>query len=177
MKIRISKLEIRSVLVALVFVGAASPPRPAVAQTNLALSGSTRSNAVAAVKLPAVTDFQRLQYYYAAHPSSPPPGTERAVFTLTPERAWAGDWNSTRVPKPTRSQLSAITPAQVDLFKRAGNYVGGRWQITTSRTNIPLSQLTLTGAAYERLSLIIERDQALRRYQKLEQKVQALPAQ
>lgn len=149
--------------------------RSAPAQTNAALSVGSRSNVAAAVKLPAVTDFQRLQYYYAAHPASPPPGAERAVFTLTADRAWSGDWNSTRVPKPTREQLGAITPAPVELFRRAGQYLGGRWQIVTSRTNIPLSELKLTGAAYERLSLIIERDQALRRYQRLEQRLQALP--
>ena len=98
------------------------------------------------------------------------------MFTVGDDRVWTGTWNSRVVPKPTRAQLAAITPAQVDLFRRAGVYRTGAWQIATSRTNIPLAQLTLTPASYQRLSLIIDRDQAQRRYQQLDQQIQALPA-
>jgi hypothetical protein len=126
------------------------------------------------VRLPAISDFQRLQYYYAAQPASPAPGTERGIFTLKPDRTWSGDWNSTAVPKPTTRQLQAVTAEQVDLFKRAAVYQDGVWQIATSRTNIPLAQLTLTPELHARLTAIIERDVALKEYQQAEEKLTEL---
>jgi len=91
--------------------------RPCMAQTNLTGSGSSVTNAYP-YQLPAPTDFQRLQYYYAAYSSSPAPGTEHGIFTLQANNVWSGDWNSSAVPAPTRTQLNAITAQQVDVFRR-----------------------------------------------------------
>jgi hypothetical protein len=132
------------------------------------------STASAAYRLPTPSDFQRLQYYYAASPKNPGPGSEHAIFTLKPDRTWSGDWNSKVVPKPTRKDLEAITPQQVDLFRQAGAFAAGGWQIATTETNIALSTLSVTADSYPLLRAIIERDQALRKYQSLDQKVQTL---
>jgi len=43
-------------------------------------------------------------------------------------------------------------------------------------TNIPLSTLSVTASEYSRLRLIIERDQALQKYQQLDQQVKTLSA-
>jgi hypothetical protein len=152
----------------------------ALAQTNVSSAASATSNALATAKaqyrLPAPSDFQRLQFYYASQPDSPAPGTERGIWTLKEDRTWSGDWHSKLVARPTRAQLDAITPQQVDLFRRAATFRDGAWQIATSRTNIPLSQLSVTASDYSALRVIIERDQAWQKYQQTEAAVQALPS-
>src|SRR5437867_6130557 len=110
------------------------------AQTNSTLFATMSTNALLA-RLSAPTDFQRLQYYYAAQRNSPPPGREHGIFTLRADRTWSGDWNSRVVSRPTRAQLSAIPAQQVDLFHRAGVFTNGACNIATSRTNIPLPTL------------------------------------
>src|SRR5271169_4683968 len=124
-------------LIFAIFAAASFLPRPAIAQTNLTQSGSAQTNAPS-YRLPAPTDFQRLQYYYAAYPNSPAPGTEHGIFTLGGDNTWSGNWNSSVVPQPTRAQLNAITPQQVDVFRRAAVFTNGTWQIVTSTTNVPL---------------------------------------
>jgi hypothetical protein len=145
--------------------------QPSIAQTNQMQSGSTQTNVQAGpiYSPPAPIDFQRLQYYYAAYPSSPAPGTEQGVFTLNPDRTWSGTWNSSTVPAPTRSQLNAITAQQVDVFQLAGVFTNGVWQIVTSTTNIPLSSLNLTASSYAQIRTTAVHDQMLRQCHQLEQ--------
>jgi hypothetical protein len=137
-----------------------------VAQTNQL--STTRAGTVPALRKAGLADFQRLQYYYAAHPASPAPGTERGVFTLKADRTWSGDWNSKVVPKPTRAQLDAITAEQVDLFKRAARFHDGRWQVVTSEGNVPVAELATTKVDYERLRVAAERDKLAKQVQQLD---------
>jgi hypothetical protein len=123
------------------------PALTATAQTNLSTSGSTLTNSFP-YRLPAPTDFQRLQYYYAAYPSSPAPGVEHAIFSVGAGSTWNGSWSSSVVPAPSRSQLNAITAPQVDIFRRAAMFTNGTWQIVTPGTNTPLSSLNLTPSSY-----------------------------
>jgi hypothetical protein len=130
---------------------------------------------MAVARLPVLSDFQRLQYYYAAQPGSPAPGVEQRVFTLRADRTWSGDWRSKVVAKPTRRQLSAITPQQFDVYRRAAKYVNGAWRVTTASTNFPLASLSaLDGVTYQKIRLSVERDQLQQRVQQLDQKLQQL---
>jgi hypothetical protein len=124
--------------------------------------------------LAAPTDFQRLQYYYATYPASPAPGTEHGIFTLQRNNVWSGDWNSSIVPAPTRAQLNAITPQQVDVFRRAAVFTNGAWQIVTSATNIPLSSLGLTPSSYAQIRAAADHDQILRQCNQIQQPSGAL---
>lgn len=160
-------------LVLLVLCAFAALRETGFAQTNLAQSVSAPTNAPT-YQLSAVSDFQRLQYYYAAQPNSPAPGTERSVFTLNADRKWSGVWNSKIVPKPTRQQLDAIKTEQVDLFRRAGKFVDGTWQIVTSRTNIPLSALSVDAESYARLRALADIAEAERKLEQAEQALEAL---
>jgi len=137
--------------------------RPCMAQTNLTGSSGSVTNAYP-YQLPVPSDFQRLQYYYAAYSSSPAPGTELGIFTLQANNVWSGDWNSSIVPAPTRTQLNALTPQQVDIFRRAGVYTNGSWQIVTSATNTPLSSLSLTPSSYAQIRATADRDRVLQQY-------------
>jgi hypothetical protein len=142
------------------------PLRVGFAQTNLTQTDSTQTNL--SFGLPAPTDFQRLQYYYASYQNSPAPGTEHDIFTVGNNRSWNGDWNSTVVPTPSRAQLNAISPAQVDLFNRAATYTNGSWQIVTSQTNIPLSALTITSSMYMQIRATAGRDKQLANCQRIQ---------
>ena len=141
-----------------------------MADTNLPESATNS----ATFRLSSLSDFQRLQYYYAAQPNSPAPGTERGIFSLGADRKWSGEWNSQVVTRPTRQQLNAITPEQADLFRRAGKYVNGAWQIATSRTNIPLATLSVNAESYARLRAITELDAAARKLVNAEKALEAL---
>jgi len=146
------------------------PLRVGIAQTNLTQTGSTQTNLSFA--LPAPTDFQRLQYYYASYQNSPAPGTEQGIFTVGSNRTWSGDWNSGVVPTPSRAQLNAITPAQVDLFNRAATYTNGMWQIVTSQTNLPLSALTvISSSTYMQIRITAARDKQLATCQRIQLQV------
>jgi hypothetical protein len=137
-----------------------------MAQTNQTQSGSQTNFTF---QLPAPTDFQRLQYYYAAYPSSPGPGAEHGIFTVGNNSSWNGDWNSTVVPAPTRTQLNAITPQQFDLFNRAGVFTNGAWEIATSVTNVTLSSLNPTASSYAQIRAAATHDQQTRLCQQLQQ--------
>jgi hypothetical protein len=128
----------------------------------------TDTNTNLIIRLPTPTDFQRLQYYYALSENSPAPGSEQAIFTVGDDRSWNGDWNSSVVPKPSRAQLNAITPAQVDLFNRAGAYTNGAWRIVTSQTNVPLSALTITSSMYMQIRATAGRDKQLATGQRIQ---------
>jgi hypothetical protein len=139
-----------------------------IGQTNLTQSSGSQTNGYP-YRLIALTDFQRLQYYYAAYPSSPAPGTEHAIFSVGDNGIWNGDWNSSTVPSPTRTQLSAITAQQVDIFRRAGVFTNGTWQIVTSATNIPLSSLSLGSSSYAQIRATADRDRILQQCHQFEQ--------
>lgn len=146
-------------------------------QTNQVPIGGSPTGGVSAVanRLPTPSDFQRLQYYYAAAPNSPVPGSERKVFTLRPDRRWSGDWRSKVVAKPTRAQLAAITPVQFEVFRRAAAYTNGAWRVSTPVTNFTLATLgSLDATTYHRLRLSVERAQLQRQLQQLDQKLQQL---
>jgi hypothetical protein len=155
--------------IALTVLFSVVPFRLGFAQTNVTQTGSTQTNLT--FGLPAPTDFQRLQYYYASYQNSPPPGTEHGIFTIGSDHSWSGVWNSTVVPMPSRTQLNAITPAQVDLFNRAGAYTNGSWQIVTSQTNIPLSALTITSYIYTQIRITAGRDKQLATCQQIQSQI------
>jgi hypothetical protein len=140
--------------------------RSGLGQTNLTWSSGVWTNQPV-YRLLAPSDFQRLHYYYLAQPNSPAPGTEQHVFTLGPSGTWNNDWNSKVVPRPTRNALNAVTAQQVDLFRRAGMFTNGVWQIVTSQTNIPLSSLNPTPASYAQIRAVIDHDQMLRQVSQL----------
>jgi hypothetical protein len=150
----------------------------ALAQTNVSSAASATSNALATVKaqyrLLAPSDFQRLQFYYASQPDSPAPGTERGIWTLKEDRTWSGDWHSKLVARPTRAQLDAISAQQVDLFRRAGKFVDGSWQIVTSRTNIPLATLSVDAESYAQLRALADIAEAERKLEQAEKALEAL---
>lgn len=159
-------------LIVLLFV---FPLRQNIAQTNLTQSGFGQTNAPN-YWLPAPTDFQRLQYYYAAYQGSPAPGTEHGVFTLRADNTWSGDWNSNVVPMPTRAQLGAITSQQVDLFQRAAVFTNSTWQIITSLTNIPLRSLNLSASSYAQIRAAAQYDKLVQQCQRLGQLQTVAPA-
>ncbi len=151
----------------IVFIGMVSLSRACLGQTNLTAPTVVWTNS-SVYRLVTPSDFQRLHYYYLAQTNSPGPGTEHHVFTLGPKATWNNDWNSAVVPQPTRKQLNAISAQQVDLFRRAGTFTNGTWQVITSLTNIPLSSLKLSASSYTWVRAAVDHDQLLRQIAQIE---------
>ena len=137
---------------------------------------TTNAVTVSVAQLRPPSDFQRLQYYYAAHPASPAPGSEPGLFTIDANRQWTGDWTSTVVPAPTRAQLDAITAPQVDVLKRAAVYRDGAWRVATAKADVPLSELVLTPQTYAEISLLAERARLQKQLEQLDAQLNALTA-
>ena len=105
--------------------------RSSMGQTNVMQSGGAVGTNGLLIGVSGVADFYRLQYYYAARTNSHALGTETNIFTVTQNGSWNNDWNSLLVPKPTRSQLKAITAEQLDLFRLAAVFTNSAWEIIT----------------------------------------------
>lgn len=155
-----------TILLLYLFTGAAFLACIGFAQADQLQLAPGQTNVV--YQVPTPTDLQRLQYYYASYQNTPAPGTEQAVFALNADRTWSGTWNSSVVPAPSRAQLDALTPQQVDLFRRAGVYTNGAWRVMTSQINSPLSTLTVSSSTYAQIRGTADRDHQLARHQRLQ---------